>query len=83
MSQVQTRAHSRRNGRNTDKAIAFHNYLKVSQGLLASIVYNVAAFCAVIKLSGTKRLFVLIMELVTMLAKIPGTLCIFLIWTKH
>ena len=83
MSQVQTRAHSRRNGRNADKAIAFHNYLKVSQGLLASIVYNVAAFRAVMKLSGTKRLFVLIMELVTIRAKIPGTLCIFLIWTKH
>ena len=65
MSQVQTRAHSRRNGRNADKAMVFHNLLKVSQGLLASIVYNVAAFRAVIKLGGTNRLFVLNMELVS------------------
>ena len=45
MSQVQTNivlggrgAHARRNGGNADKAIVFHNFLKVSQGLLASIV---------------------------------------------
>ena len=45
MSQVRTSivlggrgAHSRRNDRNADKAIVFHNFLKASQGLLASIV---------------------------------------------
>ena len=35
-------AHSRRNGSNADKTIVFHNVLKVSQGLLASIVCNFA-----------------------------------------
>ena len=50
MSQVQTNivlggkgAHSRLNGWNADKAIVFHNFLKVSQGLLASIVVSAAA----------------------------------------
>ena len=45
MSQVQTNivlggrgAHSRRSGWNADKTIVFHIFLKVCQGLLASIV---------------------------------------------
>ena len=31
-------AHRRRDGQNAEKAIVFHNFLKASQGLLASIV---------------------------------------------